>query len=58
MPQERLLSRAIESDKYTTRDSWSAHVDQWLEAWAANHARITGGMSDAALRCGKTHQPS
>ena len=47
LPQERLLSRAFEINEYITHKSWSAHVDQWLNARAASHARITGSIPDA-----------
>ena len=67
MPRERLLSRAFEVNEYITRNSWSTHVDHWLDARAASHARITGCMPDAAytsqvdsseliLRCKTEHE--
>ena len=67
MPRERLLSRTFEVNKYITRNSWSTHVDHWLDAHAASHARFTGCMPDAAytnqvdsseliLRCKTEHE--
>ena len=46
LPRERLLSRAFEISEYITHNSWSAHVDHWLDARAASHARITGCAPD------------
>ena len=67
MPRERLLSRAFEINEYITRNSWSTHVDHWLDARAASHARIAGCVPDAAysnqadpsqliLRCKTEHE--
>ena len=47
IPQERFLSRASEISEDITHKSWSAHVDQWLDARAASHARITNTIPDA-----------
>ena len=54
-------------NEYITRNSWSTHVDQWLDLRAALHARITDWISDATytnqvefyaliLRCKTEHK--
>ena len=67
LPRERLLSPAFEVNECIAQDSWSAHVDRWLDVCAAHHAYITNcspgalyttqvDCYESILRCKMEHE--